>query len=102
MSLFFQLQHMADGQLQEHQDGSEGMSMVDLNSVAHASLGSEGQIILTGDDGHTYPVTVSGMLGVHHNMYQTVVANISQLAGQSSDGTLQVKISLRKRLPLIA
>lgn len=80
---------MAEGQqIQEvHQEGEGNMSLVDLNSVT--SIGQDGQIILTGEDGHPYPVTVSGMLGVH-NMYQTVVANISQLSGQNSDGTLQV------------
>ena len=64
---------------------------VDLNSVAQAALGQEGQIILTGEDGHSYPVTVSGMITVpvSHNMYQTVVANLSQQI-QNSDGTLQV------------
>jgi len=63
---------------------------VDLNSVAQATIGQEGQIILTGEDGNAYPVTVSGMITVpvSHNMYQTVVANISSL--QSSDGGLQV------------
>jgi len=102
MSLFFpQLQHMTAGQVQEHQvqDGNEEMSVVDMNSVAHAALGAAGQIILTGDDGHAYPVAVSTMLGVHHNVYQTVVANTSQLAGQNSVGTLQVNSSLRKNLP---
>lgn len=66
---------------------------VDLNSVAQAALTQEGQIILTGEDGHAYPVTVSGMITVPvpHNMYQTVVANISQIqAQQGADGTLQV------------
>lgn len=66
---------------------------VDLNAVAQAALTQEGQIILTGEDGHAYPVTVSGMITVPvpNNMYQTVVANISQIqAQQGPDGTLQV------------
>ncbi|CAL8088750.1 unnamed protein product [Orchesella dallaii] len=76
-----------------HHDGSNEMPVaVDLNSVAQAALTQEGQIILTGEDGHAYPVTVSGMITVPmpHNMYQTVVANISQIqAQQGADGTLQ-------------
>lgn len=45
---------------------------LDLNSVAQAALaGQEGQIMLTGEDGHVYPVTVSGMISVPmpSNMY---------------------------------
>ncbi|CAG7833396.1 unnamed protein product [Allacma fusca] len=97
------LQHSSDGTptvqtvqaLTEvgHHDGSDMPVTVDLNSVTQATLGQEGQIILTGEDGHAYPVTVSGMITVpvSHNMYQTVVANISQLQAQNSDGTLQTK-----------
>jgi hypothetical protein len=61
---------------------------VDLNSVAQAC--QEGQIILTGEDGQAYPVTVSGMITVpvNQSMYQTVVANISSV--QQPDGTMQV------------
>ena len=76
-----------------HHEGSDLPVTVDLSSVAQAALGQEGQIILTGEDGHAYPVTVSGMITVpvsHHNMYQTVVANFSQLQAQNADGTLQV------------
>lgn len=77
-----------------HHDGPSEMPVtVDLNSVAQAALTQEGQIILTGEDGHAYPVTVSGMITVPvpQSMYHTVVANISQIqAQQGSDGTLQV------------
>ncbi|XP_021964399.1 DNA-binding protein P3A2 isoform X2 [Folsomia candida] len=86
------LQHSGDGQ------GGDGDNMpvtLDLNSVAQAALaGQEGQIMLTGEDGHVYPVTVSGMISVPmpSNMYQTVVANISSIQAQhGSDGTLQTK-----------
>ena len=75
-----------------HHEGSDLPVTVDLNQVAQAALNQEGQIILTGEDGHAYPVTVSGMITVPvpHNMYQTVVANFSQLQAQNADGTLQV------------
>lgn len=35
--------------------GAEGVS-VDLNSVTEATLGQDGQIILTGEDGHGKPI----------------------------------------------
>ncbi|XP_018325639.1 DNA-binding protein P3A2 isoform X2 [Agrilus planipennis] len=64
--------------------GAQG-EVVDLNSVTEATLNSEGQIILTGEDGH-----VSGVITVpvSASMYQTMVANIQQLT--SSDGTVCV------------
>lgn len=68
--------------------GGEGVS-VELNNVTEATLNQDGQIILTGEDGHGYPVSVSGMITVpvSASMYQTVVANIQQI---QSDGTMQV------------
>lgn len=65
--------------------GAQG-EVVDLNSVTEATLNSEGQIILTAEDGHvsgviTVPVTAS--------MYQTMVANIQHLH-TNSDGTVCV------------
>ncbi|CAH0391927.1 unnamed protein product [Bemisia tabaci] len=67
----------------------EGVS-VDLNNVTEATLNQDGQLILTGEDGQGYPVSVSGMITVpvSASMYQTVVANIQQIQG--SDGTMQV------------
>ncbi|KAL1110493.1 hypothetical protein AAG570_008021 [Ranatra chinensis] len=64
---------------------------VDLNNVTEATLNQDGQIILTGEDGHGYPVSVSGMITVpvSASMYQTVVANIQQIHTQN-DGTMQV------------
>ncbi|KDR22791.1 DNA-binding protein P3A2 [Zootermopsis nevadensis] len=63
---------------------------VDLNNVTEATLNQDGQLILTGEDGHGYPVSVSGMITVpvSASMYQTVVANLQQIHTQG-DGTLQ-------------
>ncbi|XP_014247206.1 DNA-binding protein Ewg [Cimex lectularius] len=64
---------------------------VDLNNVTEDTLNQDGQLILTGEDGHGYPVSVSGMITVpvSASMYQTVVANIQQIHTQN-DGTIQV------------
>lgn len=67
-------------------EGGAAGEVVDLNSVTEATLNSEGQIILTAEDGHvsgviTVPVTAS--------MYQTMVANIQHLH-TNSDGTVCV------------
>ncbi|KAF6215815.1 hypothetical protein GE061_000150 [Apolygus lucorum] len=64
---------------------------VDLNNVGDDGLNQEGQLIITGEDGHGYPVSVSGMITVpvSASMYQTVVANIQQIHAQG-DGTIQV------------
>uniref|UniRef100_A0A1B6D9S5 Nuclear respiratory factor 1 NLS/DNA-binding dimerisation domain-containing protein n=1 Tax=Clastoptera arizonana TaxID=38151 RepID=A0A1B6D9S5_9HEMI len=72
--------------------GSGGESVsVDLNNVTEATLNQDGQLILTGEDGHGYPVSVSGMITVpvSASMYQTVVANIQQIHAQG-EGTVQV------------
>nr|CAD7257233.1 unnamed protein product [Timema shepardi] len=68
----------------------EGGVAVDLSNVTEATLNQDGQLILTGEDGHGYPVSVSGMLTVpvSASMYQTVVANLQQIHTQS-DGTIQ-------------
>ncbi|XP_043254914.1 DNA-binding protein P3A2 isoform X3 [Colletes gigas] len=82
--------HTSQGEVQalaEVAGSTEGTSVaVDLNSVTEATLGQDGQIILTGEDGHGYPVSVSGVITVpvSASMYQTMVANIQ------SDGTMQV------------
>ncbi|XP_059480633.1 DNA-binding protein P3A2-like isoform X3 [Neocloeon triangulifer] len=72
--------------------GEGGSVSVDLNTVTEATLGQDGQLILTGEDGHGYPVSVSGMITVPvgANMYQTVVANIQQLQNQADGTTVQV------------
>ncbi|XP_055544295.1 DNA-binding protein P3A2 isoform X3 [Wyeomyia smithii] len=76
------IQTISDGQ-------GESMS-VDLTE---ATLGQDGQLIITGEDGQEYsysgfPVNVSGMitLPVSAQMYQTMVANIQQLP--NGDGTV--------------
>lgn len=63
---------------------------VDLNNVTEATLNQDGQLILTGEDGHGYPVSVSGMITVpvSASMYQTVVANLQQIHTQG-DSTIQ-------------
>lgn len=81
--------HTSQGEVQtlaEVTGGADGTVSVDLNSVTEATLGQDGQIILTGEDGHGYPVSVSGVITVpvSASMYQTMVANIQ------SDGTMQV------------
>ncbi|XP_036138255.1 DNA-binding protein P3A2 isoform X5 [Monomorium pharaonis] len=82
--------HTSQGDVQalaEVAGSTEGTSVaVDLNTVTEATLGQDGQIILTGEDGHGYPVSVSGVITVpvSASMYQTMVANIQ------SDGTMQV------------
>ncbi|KAK4871568.1 hypothetical protein RN001_015692 [Aquatica leii] len=72
------------------ESGAQG-EVVDLNSVTEATLNSEGQIILTGEDGHGYPISVSGVITVpvSASMYQTMVANIQHLH-TNSDGTVCV------------
>uniref|UniRef100_A0ABD2WPL9 Nuclear respiratory factor 1 NLS/DNA-binding dimerisation domain-containing protein n=1 Tax=Trichogramma kaykai TaxID=54128 RepID=A0ABD2WPL9_9HYME len=79
--------HTGQGDVQTLSDPNDGQSVsVDLNSVTEATLGQDGQIILTGEDGHGYPVSVSGVITVPvpASMYQTMVANIQ------NDGTMQV------------
>ncbi|XP_032455189.1 DNA-binding protein P3A2 isoform X7 [Nasonia vitripennis] len=81
--------HTSQGEVQTLAEvsGTDGTSVaVDLNSVTEATLGQDGQIILTGEDGHGYPVSVSGVITVPvpASMYQTMVANIQ------NDGTMQV------------
>lgn len=86
------VQGMATGEggqvhaIQTITEGGAAGEVVDLNSVTEATLNSEGQIILTAEDGHvsgviTVPVTAS--------MYQTMVANIQHLH-TNSDGTVCV------------
>jgi hypothetical protein len=57
--------------------------------LTDATLGQDGQIIITGEDGHSYPISVNGMitLPVSASMYQTMVANIQHLH-PNGDGTV--------------
>ncbi|XP_067001686.1 DNA-binding protein Ewg isoform X5 [Anabrus simplex] len=68
----------------------DGGVAVDLNNVTEATLNQDGQLILTGEDGHGYPVSVSGMITVpvSASMFQTVIANLPQIHTQG-DGTIQ-------------
>ncbi|XP_063242799.1 DNA-binding protein Ewg-like isoform X4 [Bacillus rossius redtenbacheri] len=70
---------------------ADGGVTVDLSNVTEATLNQDGQLILTGEDGHGYPVSVSGMLTVpvSASMYQTVVANLQQI--HQGDGTIQME-----------
>ncbi|XP_031616893.1 DNA-binding protein Ewg isoform X3 [Contarinia nasturtii] len=67
-------------------DTSHENMTVDLTE---ATLGQDGQIIITGEDGQGYPVSVSGMitLPVSSSVYQSMVANIQQIH-TNGDGTL--------------
>ncbi|CAH2007882.1 unnamed protein product [Acanthoscelides obtectus] len=87
------VQGMATGdgnQVHTIQTITEGSGeVVDLNSVTEATLNPDGQIILTGEDGHA--ISVSGVITVpvSASMYQTMVANIQHLH-TNSDGTVCV------------
>ncbi|XP_034837437.1 DNA-binding protein Ewg isoform X2 [Maniola hyperantus] len=61
----------------------DGAVAVDLNAVAEATLNHDGQIILTGEDGHGYPVSVSGVITVpvSASVYQSMVASMQQQDG---------------------
>ncbi|XP_023317733.1 DNA-binding protein Ewg isoform X2 [Trichogramma pretiosum] len=49
--------HTGQGDVQTLSDPNDGQSVsVDLNSVTEATLGQDGQIILTGEDGHGKPI----------------------------------------------
>ena len=69
-----------------NEDGTPS-EIVEINSVTEATI-QDGQIIITGEDGQGYPVSVNGMITipVHQQMYQTVVANIQA----NNDGTFCV------------
>ncbi|KAL5277538.1 NRF1 family protein [Megaselia abdita] len=66
-------------------NGHENMT-VDLTE---ATLNQDGQIIITGEDGQGYPVSVGNMitLPVSASMYQTMMANIQQIQ-PNGDGTV--------------
>ncbi|XP_058802103.1 DNA-binding protein P3A2 isoform X5 [Phymastichus coffea] len=91
--------HTSQGEVQTLAEvsGADGSVSVDLNSVTEATLGQDGQIILTGEDGHGYPVSVSGVITVPvpASMYQTMVANIQ------NDGTMQVVTPTMVQVPKV-
>ncbi|CAG9581942.1 unnamed protein product [Danaus chrysippus] len=71
----------------------EGAVAVDLNAVAEATLNHDGQIILTGEDGHGYPVSVSGVITVpvSASVYQSMVASMQQQDGVCVTPLVQVE-----------
>ncbi|XP_039276523.1 DNA-binding protein Ewg isoform X6 [Nilaparvata lugens] len=83
-------------------EGGTTTVAVNLDNVTEATLNQDGQIILTSEDGHGYPVSVSGMvtIPVSASMYQTVVANIQQIHTQS-DGTMQVVTPTMVHVPKV-
>ncbi|XP_028160422.1 DNA-binding protein Ewg isoform X2 [Ostrinia furnacalis] len=75
----------------------DGAVAVDLNAVAEATLNHDGQIILTGEDGHGYPVSVSGVITVpvSASVYQSMVASM-----QAQDGVCVAPlVQVRPRAP---
>ncbi|CAK1602496.1 unnamed protein product [Parnassius mnemosyne] len=70
----------------------EGAVAVDLNAVAEATLNHDGQLILTGEDGHGYPVSVSGVITVpvSASVYQSMVASMQQQDGVCMAPLVQV------------
>ncbi|XP_039759295.1 DNA-binding protein Ewg isoform X5 [Pararge aegeria] len=74
-------------------DGNgDGSVTVDLNAVAEATLNHDGQIILTGEDGQGYPVSVSGVITVpvSASVYQSMVASMQQQDGVCMAPLVQV------------
>ncbi|CAG9796281.1 unnamed protein product [Diatraea saccharalis] len=71
----------------------EGAVAVDLNAVAEATLNHDGQIILTGEDGHGYPVSVSGVITVpvSASVYQSMVASMQHQDGVCVAPIVQVE-----------
>ncbi|KAJ0182245.1 hypothetical protein K1T71_001614 [Dendrolimus kikuchii] len=71
----------------------EGAVAVDLNAVAEATLNHDGQIILTGEDGHGYPVSVSGVITVpvSASVYQSMVASMQTQDGVCVGPLVQVE-----------
>ncbi|XP_052739690.1 DNA-binding protein Ewg isoform X4 [Bicyclus anynana] len=74
-------------------DGADGAVTVDLNAVAEATLNHDGQIILTGEDGQGYPVSVSGVITVpvSASVYQSMVASMQQQDGVCMAPLVQVR-----------
>uniref|UniRef100_A0A182Q1V9 Nuclear respiratory factor 1 NLS/DNA-binding dimerisation domain-containing protein n=1 Tax=Anopheles farauti TaxID=69004 RepID=A0A182Q1V9_9DIPT len=82
------LQAQADGGVHTIQTISDGQGESMSVDLTEATLGQDGQIIITGEDGQGFPVNVSGMITVpvSAQMYQTMMANIQQVP--NVDGTV--------------
>ncbi|KAJ8735889.1 hypothetical protein PYW07_007509 [Mythimna separata] len=78
-----QVIHSGEGGAHLQSLEGEGAVAVDLNAVAEATLNHDGQIILTGEDGHAYPVSVSGVITVpvSASVYQSMISSM-----QTQDG----------------
>ncbi|CAL1261932.1 unnamed protein product [Larinioides sclopetarius] len=89
----------ADGELTAGTHQVNGQTVtpisIDLNgeggaqavaTLTEATINPDGQIILTGEDGTQSAFPVSGMVSIPVSMYQTVVANISQLTDVQAHG----------------
>ncbi|XP_048488986.1 DNA-binding protein Ewg isoform X2 [Plutella xylostella] len=82
------------GAMVQHLETADGQTVtVDLNSISEATLNHEGQIILTGEDGHGYPVSVSGVITVpvSASVYQSMVAQMQQQDGVCVAPLVQVE-----------
>ncbi|XP_050096067.1 DNA-binding protein Ewg isoform X5 [Anopheles aquasalis] len=82
------LQQQGDGGVHTIQTISDGQGESMSVDLTEATLGQDGQLIITGEDGQGFPVNVSGMITVPMSaqMYQTMVANIQQVP--NVDGTV--------------
>ncbi|XP_021710097.1 DNA-binding protein P3A2 isoform X3 [Aedes aegypti] len=85
------LQAQNDGGVHTIQTISDGQGESMSVDLTEATLGQDGQLIITGEDGQEYSYSgfpVSGMITVpvSTQMYQTMVANIQQLP--NGDGTV--------------
>ncbi|KAJ8736012.1 hypothetical protein PYW08_006668 [Mythimna loreyi] len=78
-----QVIHSGEGGAHLQSLEGDGAVAVDLNAVAEATLNHDGQIILTGEDGHAYPVSVSGVITVpvSASVYQSMISSM-----QTQDG----------------
>jgi len=82
------VQTLADMSGQDDRVAQIGTVNVDLGggdgtqvaTLAEATIGPDGQIILTGEDGTQSTFPVSGMVTIPVSMYQTVVTNIQNLS----------------------
>ncbi|XP_035897877.1 DNA-binding protein P3A2 isoform X3 [Anopheles stephensi] len=82
------LQPQGDGGVHAIQTISDGQGESMSVDLTEATLGQDGQLIITGEDGQGFPVNVSGMITVpvSAQMYQTMMANIQQVP--NVDGTV--------------
>ncbi|XP_035897880.1 DNA-binding protein Ewg isoform X6 [Anopheles stephensi] len=93
------LQPQGDGGVHAIQTISDGQGESMSVDLTEATLGQDGQLIITGEDGQGFPVNVSGMITVpvSAQMYQTMMANIQQVP--NVDGTVCIT-PMQQRVPL--